>query len=72
MGITANYSTEEFCEGTSETEGPFFEGGSILVGGGSVTEGSDGSSGVASGLFGVGAGAAGGYQWCSTRTVCLN
>jgi len=72
LGVTANLSEETFCEGTAESEGQFFEGGSIFVGSGSVTENSEGNSSATSGLFGVGMGAAVGYQWCTTTTICFN
>jgi len=72
LGVTGNISEGTFCEGTTESEGPFYEGGSLIVGGGSVTEDSSGNSNAASGLYGIGMGAAGGYQWCSTTTTCFN
>lgn len=72
LSASASVSDGNFCEGDSSSEGYFGEG-SFLYGGG-VSELHDANGNVsgsaAKGI--VGAGAAAGKQFCSTRTVCLN
>jgi len=70
LGFTGGYSTDDLCEGESESTGPYYESGSGPGGSGSAQFGENSVSG-ATGLFDVGAGYAGGIQHCKSTTICL-
>ena len=72
LNASASYSEGTLCEGDNSTEGIFGQGSLILGGGGSFSHDENGniSGGFIQGI--VGAGAAGGQQYCSTRTICFN
>lgn len=69
-GVTVSESN--FCEGDSNSEGVFADGAIGFGLGGSVSNDENGNTTAAGGRAVVGAGAAAGKQFCTTRTVCLN
>jgi len=72
LGFQMEVDSADLCEGESESEGAFLEGGSGIVGGGSVTGNSSGvSADVSSGRVGVGGGKAGGYISCKKTMICF-
>jgi hypothetical protein len=71
-GIFASGKKGVFCEGESNSGGPYIEGGSVIPGASfSFLNDKDGNDSVATGAAGVGVGAAVGYQHCKTITKCL-
>ena len=73
-GLSGGQTVSEgnFCEGDSSSEGPFADGALGIGLGGSVSDDDNGNTSAAGGKGIVGAGAAAGKQFCTTRTVCLN
>lgn len=72
LGASVGAQTGELCSGEQEADGVFASGGDGVYGGGQATQGSDGSAGANRGFGGVGAGAAAGRVFCTTRYYCVN
>jgi RHS repeat-associated protein len=72
LGASASVSQSDFCEGDSSSEGFFGEGALVYGGGVSASRDADGNAAGSAAKGIVGAGAAAGKQFCTTRTVCFN
>jgi RHS repeat-associated protein len=72
LGISVSASQSNFCEGDSSSEGIFGEGAAGFGGGVSTSNDASGSTSGSAARGVVGAGAAAGRQFCTTRTICFN